>query len=75
MTHILNSLWQLKIQSVKRVNRCGREFVLVEAIMTVIKTIKTTPKTKDKKLLKFGSLVKWSKEDNLVKYEKLFEKK
>ena len=33
---------------------------------------KYIPKNKDDKLVKFGSLVKWAKEDNLEKYEELF---
>lgn len=36
---------------------------------------KYSPKTKEEKLLKFGSLVKWAKDDDPVKYEQLFGKK
>ena len=36
---------------------------------------KYTAKTKEEKLLKFGSLVKWAKEDNPTKYHELFGKK
>ena len=36
---------------------------------------KYSPKTKEEKLLKFGSLVKWARDDDPVKYEQLFGKK
>jgi len=36
---------------------------------------KYSPKTKEEKLLKFGTLIKWAKDDDPVKYEQLFGKK